>query len=707
MTTTTRPKILIVDDNRNNRLSLRTILKGVDAELDEADNGFDALSLAMNDDYALILLDALMPVMDGFEVCERLRGNPRTAETPVIFLTAAYKDIQDNIRGYVAGATDYLAKPVDDHVLKAKVQVFLRLYTQQRALQEANAELRIAAIAFETQEGITVTTPEAVILRVNRAFSELTGYSAEEAIGKTPALLKSGRHDEAFYHHMWETLGREGYWQGEIWNRRKNGEIYPEWLTITAVLDPEGRTTHYVAVFSDITQRKEAEDQILQLAFYDPLTQLPNRRLLMDRLSQARLAGARSRNFSAMLFLDLDQFKTLNDTRGHDVGDLLLIEVAQRLNTCVREVDTVGRLGGDEFMVILRELGTNAAVAAANARTVGEKIRASLSRTYVLNRCECRITASIGICLFRGDDTSAEDLLKHADTAMYGAKNAGRNTLRFFDPEMQTALENRAVLECDLDQAIGLHQLQLYYQPQFDTARRLIGVEALLRWQHPSRGLVQPDQFVPLAEDTGQIVTIGLWVLETACRQAQRWVQQFALEPSFQLAVNISASQFLHPKFVEQVRHALAQTGLDPHRLRMELTERALLTDIEKASSQMMAIRELGVSFSIDNFGTSCSSLTSLKRLPLDQLKIDRSFVSEIARDSNSAILVQTIIGMSKNLGLQAMAEGVESEAQFERLTHYGCPAFQGFWFNRPATVADFTGLLERTNASQAGLIVQ
>ena len=693
---TSQAKILVVDDNANNRLSIRTILKGIDAELHEVDNGFDALSMTLNEDYALILLDALMPDMDGFEVCEQLRSNPRTEQTPVIFLTAAFKAIDDNIRGYVAGATDYLAKPIDDHVLKAKVQVFLRLFNQQTALQRANEELRIAAIAFNSQDGIVVTDANSVILRVNRAFTELTGYSAEEAIGQTPSLLKSGHHNAEFYSQMWNTLVKDHYWQGEIWNRRKGGEIYPEWLTITAVLDTQQRISHYVAVFNDITQRKMAEEQILQLAFYDPLTHLPNRRLLMDRTSQAKLNSGRIQQYGAVLFMDLDQFKMLNDTQGHDIGDLLLIEVANRLTGCVRKIDTVARLGGDEFVLLLEELGETADQAAANAQMIGEKVLNALRQPYQLKEYEYRTSASIGISLFYNNDVSVETLFKQADTAMYEAKNAGRNAWRFFDPEMRVLLEARTAMEADLQQAIKQQQLQLYYQTQVDSERQILGAEALLRWQHPQKGLILPDRFIQLAEETGLIIPIGLWVLETACKQIQDWDNRGMLSPSFQLSINVSASQFRHAQFVDQICEILTRTHIDSSRLKLELTENVFIHNAEDTAEKMRQLKALGLTFSIDDFGTGYSSLAYLKKLPLDQLKIDRSFICDLGQNDNATTLIQTIIGMSHNLGLDVIAEGVEREDQIEYLIAFGCPAFQGYLFCRPLPVSDFNSLLTK-----------
>jgi len=688
------PKILVVDDNPNNRLSIRTILKNVEADLHEVDNGFDALSMTLNEDYALILLDALMPDMDGFEVCEQLRANPKTAQTPVIFLTAAFKGVNDNIRGYVAGATDYLAKPIDDHVLKAKVQVFLRLFNQQLALQKANEELRIAAIAFNSLEGIVVTDANAVILRVNRAFSEITGYTEEEAIGKSPALLKSGRHDVEFYRELWQAVLTKHYWKGEIWNRRKNGEIYPEWLTITAVLDADQHISHFVAVFNDITQRKSAEKKILQLAFYDPLTHLPNRRLLLDRTNQARLNSSRNHQFGAVLFMDLDQFKGLNDTQGHDIGDLLLIEVAKRLTGCVREIDTVARLGGDEFVLLLEELGSTTEQAAAHAQMIGEKVLNSLREPYLLKEYEYRTSASVGISLFKDSEVSVETLFKQADTAMYEAKNAGRDAWRFFDLPMRVMLTTRAGLETDLQQALQHQQLQMYYQMQVDTQSKRLGAEALLRWHHPSKGLLLPEQFIPMAEETGMIVPIGYWVLETVCKHLKAWNEQGLLQADFQLSINISPRQFRHAQFVERISEILTRFDVSPCQIKLELIETVFKQNMLDTSEKIRRLKALGIGFSIDDFGTGFSSLSYLKQLQLDQLKIDRSFVKDLGRSEDATVLTQTIINMGHTLGLQVIAEGVENEFQVRQLIELGCPNFQGCFFYPPLQDQDFNALL-------------
>lgn len=567
-------------------------------------------------------------------------------------------------------------------------------FDRESERKRAEQDLRIAATVFEIQEGIVITDRDNRILRVNQTFTKLTGYSAEESIGRTPAILKSGRQDATFYRSLWEALIRDKFWQGELWNRRKNGEVYPEWLTITAVLDAKCQVTHYVGVFSDISVRKEVEERIHLLAFHDPLTNLPNRGLLRDRLQQAMVASARSQRNGALLFLDLDNFKTLNDTRGHDIGDLLLIKVAQRiLQDCVRDSDTVARLGGDEFVVMLENLSQDPQQAMATAQDIGEKILTSISQPFNLHGIECHSSASIGISLFCGEGVSMYDLLKRTDTAMYQAKSAGHNTLRFFDPATQVQMEMRAALSDDLRQALLRQQLRLFYQIQVDE-RGIIGAEALLRWQHPEKGLISPMEFIPIAEETGLIVPIGAWVLQTACAQLKAW-QADPHTRHLQLAINVSARQFSQPDFVEQVFNVLKETGVDPLKLGLEfeLTESLVLHNIDDSIGKMQTLRDMGIRFSLDDFGTGQSSLSYLKRLPLDQIKIDQSFVRDIATSQNDAAIVRTIIGMADNLELNVIAEGVETEQQREFLERNGCHAYQGYLFGKPVPIEEFLAI--------------
>ncbi len=553
--------------------------------------------------------------------------------------------------------------------------------------------MRIAAVTFETQEAIMITDASNNILRVNQAFEELTGYSASELIGQNPNILKSGKQDATFYQAMWSELAKQGKWSGEIWDKRKNGDIYPKLMTITAVYDDSHSLVNYVAVARDISRHKKSEQDIHQLAFYDPLTKLPNRRLLMDRLQQATTMSARHDQHGALIFLDLDNFKSVNDTQGHAIGDLLLCEAARRLTLCIRDSDTVARLGGDEFVVILEGLSSKVDEAATLAEQVTQKIHVELGGSYMLNNFECISTPSIGIVLFKGPHKSIDDLLKHADSAMYQAKAAGRNTMRFYDPNMQTALEARITLMSELRLALQRQQLRLYYQVQVDHLLRPVGAEVLLRWEHPEHGLVSPIKFIPLAEESGLIVPIGLWVLQTACKQLQTW-QSDALTRDLTLAVNVSAKQFWQDDFVTQVQRVLQESGANPNRLKLELTESTVLDNFEDIIAKMQELKSIGVSFSMDDFGTGYSSLQYLKRLPLNQIKIDQSFVRDITSDPNDAAIVRTIIAMTEALGLDVIAEGVETEAQREFLDKNGCHAFQGYLFSKPIPIESFTDLI-------------
>jgi diguanylate cyclase (GGDEF)-like protein/PAS domain S-box-containing protein len=553
--------------------------------------------------------------------------------------------------------------------------------------KRAAESLRIAATAFESEEGKFITDADGVIQRVNQAFTRITGYAAEEAMGKTPGLLSSGRHDAAFYAAMHRSLEQSGAWQGEVWNRRKNGEIFPEWLSINAVKDEVGSLTHYVSTLTDITKRKAAEDEIQHLAFYDPLTGLPNRRLLTDRLKQVLAGNIRHHRNGALLFIDLDHFKNLNDTHGHDQGDLLLQQVAQRLNYCVGESDTVACLGGDDFVVMVQDLNDNQTEAATQAEAVGRKILATLRQPYRFSHFTHHGSASVGVALFNVNQDSVDELLKRADLALYQAKDAGRNTLRFFDPEMQAAINERAELESDLRAGLQENQFLLHYQPQVDVQGRLTGVEALVRWQHPQRGMVSPADFIPLAEDTRLILPLGQWVLETACRQLRQWATQ-PQSAHLTISVNVSALQLHRDNFVQEVLEAIGRTAAPPHRLKLELTESLLVKDIEDTIAKMLALKAQGVGFSLDDFGTGYSSLSYLKRLPLDQLKIDQSFLHEALSNPKDAAIVRATVALGKSLGMTVIAEGVETQAQRDFLISEGCYNFQGYYFGRPAPLA-------------------
>jgi len=565
---------------------------------------------------------------------------------------------------------------------------------EEKRATESN--LRIAASAFEAQEGLMITDANSVILRVNQAFCDTTGYTAEEVVGLTPRILKSGRHNESFYKAMWDSISQTGTWQGEIWDRRKNGEIYPEWLSISAVKGADGNITHYVGSHIDITERKAAEEKIQHLAFYDHLTDLPNRLLLLDRLKLALSSSSRSGHHGALLFVDLDNFKNLNDTLGHDIGDVLLRQVAHRLKTCMRESDTVVRLGGDEFVVILVDLDEQPVEAGSQAESICQKILATINKSYLLDKNTYRCTASIGVTLFRGNRQPVDELMKQADIAMYQAKKAGRNALCFFDRHMQENINTRVSLERELQNALELQQFRLYYQIQMDSAHRPLGAEALIRWQHPVRGLVTPAQFIPLAEETGLILSIGQWVMETACAQLKAW-EQNELTRHLTLAVNVSAHEFRHAGFAAQVQAGIQRHGTNPELLILELTESLLQENIAETILTMNTLNSVGVQFSLDDFGTGYSSLQYLKQLPLDFLKIDRSFVSDIAVNSSDKEIMRAIIVMAQSLNLNVIAEGVETEEQKQLLMECGCFHHQGHLFGKPVPIEQFEELLKRS----------
>jgi diguanylate cyclase (GGDEF)-like protein len=492
---------------------------------------------------------------------------------------------------------------------------------------------------------------------------------------------------------MWTIVSSTSIWEGEIWKQRKNGENYPEHVTVTAVKNSNGIITNYVVTMTDITERKLAEDEINHLAFFDTLTQLPNRRLLVDRLNQALATSSRSGKHGALLFLNLDHFKTLNDSLGHDIGDMLLRQVAERLTSSVREGDTVARLGGDEYVIILEDLSEQSMEAATQSEIAGEKILNAINQPYLLGMHECHSTSSIGVTLFGDHEESLEDLLKHADIAMSQAKKDGRNTLRFFDPHMQSSITARVELERELRKALDKQQFHLYYQVQVDVSRRPLGAEALIRWLHPERGLVSPFHFIPLAEESGLILPIGQWVLETACAQLKAWEQHESTR-KLTISVNVSAKQLHQADFVTKVQATVKNHAINPTLLKLELTESMLSYHIEQIIIAMIALQAIGVRFELDDFGTGYSSLQYLKQLPLYQLKIDQSFVRELATDFSDKAIVRTVIAMAQSLNLEVIAEGVETEEQRQLLLDKGCTHFQGYLFGRPVPIEQFEAAL-------------
>lgn len=551
--------------------------------------------------------------------------------------------------------------------------------TQVPRQQEDHDRLRLASAVFDsTREGVLVSNAGGQIIHVNRAFIEITGYQPEEVLGFNPSKFKSGRHGPEFYRQMYRSILSAGQWSGEIWNRRKSGEIYPQWQTIRGIKDDSGEFRHFVAVFSDLTAIKRSEQELTQLAHYDALTQLPNRLLFTDRTAQA-LASARSgKRGCALLLIDLDHFNNINDSLGHTVGDEVLKAVANRLKSLVDSEMTLARLGGDEFAVLVKNCQQMVQAAA-----LAQQVIKAFKEPFLLAEQQLFITASIGISLFPGDALTAGQLLRNADSALFKAKRDGREGYALYTEELTAHAQHRVELASELRGAIDRQELRLFYQPIHDlVTRRIKGVEALVRWQHPQRGMVSPGEFIPIAEQSGLIADIDAWVLNTACRQMQQWLAS-GVQLAF-VAVNVSSRLFSHGDLDRQVARTLHETQLDPAFLELEITESAVMEDPEQAIEQMHRLRELGLSLAIDDFGTGYSSLLRLKRMPVQKLKIDQGFVAGLPGDDDDISIVRVIIALARSMGMRVLAEGVEQASQAAFLLENGCQLGQGYWFAKP-----------------------
>lgn len=601
---------------------------------------------------------------------------------------------------------DYTARSV----VEGKDEVALLSYSvnhmadavgeKAKQLKEQNDYIEL--LLDSTAEGIYGVNPAGICTFVNPACLRMLGYEhEEELIGKcihevihhsypdgTPYPIEQCKIRVASLQGASSRTDNEVYW-------RKDGSCFPvEYWSRPMFSD--GIRIGTVVAFIDISERKEVEEQIRHLAYFDPLTKLPNRRLLMDRLGHAIVSSSRTEEYGALIILDLDNFKLLNDTQGHDVGDLLLVEVAQRLLSIAREDDTISRLGGDEYVIIAEHLGKDQSSAINKAELIAEKIHKEFNEPYILNQKiqSHRSTCSIGLTLFHGQTLSVENLIKQADVALYQAKGAGRNAIRFFNPEMQSAIDSRSTMEAAMHRGLNNGEFQLYYQPQVDMDGKVIGAEALLRWLPDNQLSIPPAEFIPLAEDTGLIIPLGLWVMQTACDQLKKWSKDPRTR-DFHIAINVSAKQFHLPKFFDQLQDCLKQSGANPRLLKLELTESVVLENTEEVIDQMQSVRSLGVSFSLDDFGTGFSSLSYLKRLPLDQVKIDQSFIRDVISDSNDATIVRAIIAMCQSLEVKVIAEGVENQKQLEFLKNSGCSSYQGFLFSKAIPAEEWEQILQ------------
>ena len=593
-----------------------------------------------------------------------------------------------------------LDKYFDVWAFSPKVDCFAVILTDITERKESEDKLRLMARVFEQSgDAILITDPENRIIATNASFSLLTGYSQQEVLGQNPKLLKSDREPVEFYQAMWDALARERYWQGEIWEKRKDGTLYPKWLTITAIHNQQGKLVNYIASFSDITLRKQAEQKIEHMAHHDALTNLPNRFSLTERLSQSLEQARRSEQHLAVIFLDLDRFKNINDSLGHHVGDLLLIEVAARLSSSVRASDIVARLGGDEFVMVLPQIQSG-----ISAAHIVAKVQQALSHAFLLDGHELRITPSIGVSVFPHDGETVEVLMKNADAAMYHAKASGRNNYQFFKKEMNAKAHERLLLENDLRLAVDRKEFLVHYQPQVDlVAGKVIGVEALVRWQHPVRGIVPPDEFIAVAEDTGLILPMGNMVLEMACKQLASWLASGV--PPIRMAVNLSARQFQQIDLPQTVARIILQTGIPPGLLELEITESVAMHHPEETINHLLKFKEMGVALAIDDFGTGYSSLSYLKLFPVDRLKIDKSFVNNIQAHANDAAIASATIALAHTLGMEVVAEGVETGAQLDFLKGQRCEVVQGFFYSRPLPAGEATAFLQQNLVAQEILV--
>lgn len=690
-----KPLILIVDDVPVN-VSILSDALADDYRIKVANSGQTALTIAQRLPHPdLILLDVMMPEMDGFEVCRRLKMNDKTKKIPVIFITA--KDGEcDEMLGFDIGAIDYISKPFSLAITKMRIKQHLQRVFQERKLEQeirehklAQEGLIIAGLVYNTtSEGMVLTDKDNRIIAVNPAFTHLTGYSFEEVKGKDPKILNSNLQDDTFYQSMWHSLETTGAWSGEIWNRKKNGEAYAEHLTINTIYDEQGKVHQRVALFSDITQKKKTDEIIWQQANYDSLTNLPNRRLFQDRLKQAIKKAKRDDSLLTLFFIDLDHFKEINDTKGHDVGDWLLVEASKRLVQCVREIDTVARLGGDEFTIIFEALTDKSQI-----ERIAKTICKTMEKPFVFGGEPLYISTSIGITFFPDDADDVTDLIKNADQAMYLSKEQGRNQYNYFVAKMQEEAQSRLSMTNDLHTALVENQFKIHFQPIIDMNTGIINkAEALLRWEHPKLGLIFPEEFIPLAEETGLIVEIGDWLFSECLKQTEEWKARF--NRLIKICVNVSAVQFVSGNKSTQWIAILKEMNVSGQNIIIELNENFLLHATDSIMEQLKELKSVGIQFAIDDFGTGYTTLSCFKKIEIDYLKIHQSFIQNLSKDSIDLTLSKAIIVMAHKLNYEVIAGGVETVRQKQLLLDANCEKGQGFLFSKALPSEKFEMLL-------------
>ena len=710
-----KANILVVDDNAGKRLALVSVLESLNQNVITADSGRDALRALLEQEFAVILLDVQMPIMNGFETARLIRSRPQSESTPIIFVTAFSRGETDMVEGYSIGAVDFIFTPIIPEVLRAKVSVFVDLYHKIQAIKRHEEHLEIlvaqrtAALTLEIAErkqaevairklssamekvadSIFITDCNGVIEYMNPAFEMITGYCREEALGQTPRIIKSGKHDEQFYQQIWETLLQGEVYRNVFINRRKDGQLYHEAVTITPLTDEHGKITHYISSGKDITESIQTQERLHHLAHHDALTGLPNRVLFVERLKHALQRAERRKRAVAVLFLDMDRFKIVNDTLGHEAGDRLLQAMAARLHACIREGDTVARFGGDEFAGFLSDVASPEDVA-----VVVSKFLDALAPPFLIDGHELFISGSIGISLYPEDGTDTQTLMKNADSAMYRAKQKGGNTSEFYHSEMTEHALTRLSRETGLRRGLEREEFVLHYQPQFDLkSGEVVGFEALIRWENSEAGAMQPNEFIPLLEETGLIVQVGEWILRTACMQHAAWLA--AGLPPLRIAVNISSRQFDGDELIVTLRKVLDAHCMEPQYLELEITETILMKNAEPDIEALQALSSMGMRFAIDDFGTGYSSLTYLKRFPINILKIDKAFVHDITSNADDAAIVRAIITMAHSLNMKTVAEGVETREQLDFLRTQGCDYAQGYYFSPPLSGPEIEHLMK------------
>ncbi len=720
-------KIMVVEDTEDSRILLEDVLRTNSYEVDSATNGIEALKKLKQSIPSLIISDILMPEMDGFEFCQQVKHDPQLRAIPFIFYSATYTDNSDKEFAMSLGASLFVIKPKDpiefieiikgvlaentshpsiqpdpvkmDDAFKENYARILnkKLFSKIITLERQEEELKLASLVLDnSSEGMMVSDTKNNIIMINPAFTEITGYEFEEIRGKNPRVLSAGYHDLPFYQAMWHELLSAGKWHGEIWGKRKNGETYPKWLTINTICNKNGSIHRYVALFSDISDKKQSEELIWRQANFDSLTELPNRDMFRNILEREIKKSKRDKLSLALLLLDIDLFKEVNDTLGLDVGDALLKETAGRIGDCIREIDTVARMGGDEFSVIITGLCDT-----SHVDNIAHKIAESLSKPYQLGDEVVYVSASTGITLYPNDAEDMATLMKNADQAMYAAKQKGRNRFNYFTQSLQDAAQYRLRMTNDLRVALESNQLRINFQPIVHCkSGRIYKAEALIRWQHPLRGLICPIQFIPLAEETGLINKIGDWIFKESARWAKKFSSQF--DSDFQVSVNLSPIQFRTENniFVEEWLIFLQKLGLSGKNLVIEITEGLLLNAEPEVIDKLLQFRDAGIEVAIDDFGTGYSSLSYIKKFEIDYLKIDRSFTSNLETDKNDIALSEAIIVMAHKLGLKVIAEGVEYVGQQNRLRDSGCDYAQGYLYSKPIPPEEFEKLLQHNLAN-------